>query len=320
MIDRRTVPAIGETLRYLRMSGVFYCPSELSEPWGLELPPIEGCVWFHVVTSGTCTIDVHGDTRTVRTGDLVLVPHGTGHRAWGAIPAPTPIVWDLPHDYMSDQYAVLRHGGGGELTTVVCGGVRFDHPGARHLIDALPSVIHIESSRSTRADWMRATLELLGDETRQVGPGSDAVVSRLCDIVVIQAIRTWIERDPAARTGWLGALHDDQIGAAIARIHADPGHDWSVGSLASSVAMSRSSFSARFTALVGEPVMGYVTRWRMLVAADRLQNGNGTVAKVAADVGYESEAAFNRAFKRIIGSTPGAVRAMKPVEEFALVV
>jgi AraC-like DNA-binding protein len=187
--------------------------------------------------------------------------------------------------------------------------VRFDHPGARQLIDALPPVIHIEASRSTRNDWMRATLELLADETREVGPGSDAVVSRLCDIVVIQAIRTWIERDPAARSGWLGALHDEQIGAAIARIHADPGRDWTVGSLAAEVAMSRSSFAARFTTLVGEPAMSYVTRWRMVVAADRLATGNASVAAVASDVGYESEAAFNRAFKRVIGSTPGVVRS-----------
>jgi AraC-like DNA-binding protein len=302
------VSAIGETLRYLRMSGIFYCPSELSEPWGIELPPLPGCVWFHVVTSGSCTIDVHGTTRTVSPGDLVLVPRGDGHRAWGTAAAPTPVVWDLPHDYVSEQYAVLRHGGGGAVTNVVCGGVRFDQPGARHLIDALPPLIHIEASRSTRTDWMRATLELLGDETREVSPGSDAVVSRLCDIVVIQAIRTWIERDPAARSGWLGALRDQQVGAAIARVHAEPERDWTVASLATEAAMSRSAFAARFTQLVGEPAMNYVTRWRMLVAADRLQNTEDTVATVAAGVGYESEAAFSRAFKRVLGSTPGVAR------------
>jgi transcriptional regulator GlxA family with amidase domain len=172
----------------------------------------------------------------------------------------------------------------------------------------LPALIHIEASQSTRTDWMRATLELLGDETRQVSPGSDAVVSRLCDIVVIQAIRTWIERDPAARSGWIGALHDEQIGAAIARVHAEPERNWTVASLATEVAMSRSTFAARFTQLVGEPAMNYVTRWRMLVAADRFQTSDATVAAVAAAVGYDSEAAFSRAFKRVIGTTPGVVR------------
>ncbi|MFV2039987.1 MAG: AraC family transcriptional regulator [Acidimicrobiales bacterium] len=308
MANEPTVPAIGEALRYVQMSGIFYCPSELTEPWGLELPPMPNCVWFHAVTAGVCNIEVHGDTRRLGAGDLVLVPHGTGHRAWGAQPAPTPNVFDLPHDYFSDQYALLRHGGGGDQTNVVCGGIRFDHPAARHLVDSLPTLIHIEASRSTRADWMQATLELMAEETQHVRPGSEAVISRLCDIVVIQAIRTWIERDPAAQTGWLGALRDQQIGTAIARIHANPERDWTVATLADEAAMSRSAFAARFTELVGESAMRYVTRWRMHVALELLRQGDGTVAAAAAQVGYDSEAAFSRAFKRVIGTTPRAAR------------
>ncbi len=290
------------------MSGIFYCPSEMTEPWGLELPPMADCVWFHAVTTGRAHIEVDGETHSVGAGDLILVPHGHGHRAWGADPAPTPDVFTLPHDYYSDQYALLRHGGGGERTHIVCGGIRFDHPSARHLVQMLPPLIHIEASRSTRADWMQATLELMAEETREVRPGSEAVVSRLCDIVVMQAIRMWIERDPAARTGWLGALRDETIGAAIARIHSDPAADWSVASLAEVAAMSRSAFAARFSELVGEPVMHYVTRWRMNVAFDLLRSGERTVATVASEVGYDSEAAFSRAFKRVTGSTPRSAR------------
>ncbi len=303
------VAAIGEALRFVQMSGIFYCPSHLTEPWGLELPPMGDCVWFHALLTGQATLEVEGQRRTVRPGDLVLVPHGTGHRAWGRDDqAPTPSVYDLPHDYLNDQYAILHHGGGGERTDIVCGGIRLEHPAARQLIASLPSVIHIEASHSIRADWMRATLELMAEETQQVRPGSEAVVSRLCDIVVIQAIRTWIERDPAAQTGWLGALRDEQIGTAIARIHANPEHNWTVAALADEVAMSRSAFAARFTNLVGEPVMRYVARWRMHAALDLLQTSDATVAAVAAQVGYESEAAFSRSFKRIIGTTPRSAR------------
>jgi len=302
------IPPLGEALRYVQMSGVFYCPSVLTEPWGLELPPIEDCVWFHAVTVGQVTLDVGGERRTVRAGDLVLVPHGTGHRAWGSEEAPTPSVFELPHDYVTDQYAVLRHGGGGERSEVICGGIRLEHPAARQLVASLPAVIHIEASRSTRADWMRATLELMAEETQSVRPGGEAVVSRLCDIVVIQAIRTWIERDPAAQTGWLGALRDEQIGAVIASVHRYPEYDWTVASLADEVAMSRSAFAARFTDLVGEPAMRYVTRWRMFVALDRFQRSDATVASVASDLGYESEAAFSRAFKRVIGESPRVAR------------
>ncbi len=299
---------LGEALRYIRMSGIFYCPSELTEPWGLELPAMDRCLWFHVVTSGRCTVQVDGhEAIDVEAGDLVLVPHGTGHRAWGAEPAPTPPVLDLPHEEMSEHFAVLRHGGGGALTQVVCGGVRFDHPAARHLVDALPPLVHVRAAHTRRSDWIHAVLGLIADETRGVRPGSDAVVSRLCDVVVIQAIRSWIESDPAAQTGWLGALRDDQIGAAIALVHTEPSADWTVASLASRVGMSRSAFAARFTELVGEPVMRYVTRWRVYQALDLLETTDLTVPSVATRVGYESDAAFSRAFKRVVGETPGAV-------------
>ena len=305
------VSAIGEALRFVQMTGVFYCPSIMSEPWGLELPPMDDCVWFHALTSGQATLEVEGEVRTVTAGDLVLVPHGTGHRVWGRDEAPTPLVFDLPHEEINEHYAILRHGGGGDLTNVVCGGIRFEHPAARQLVASLPPVIHIEASQSTRSDWMRATIDLMAEETQHLAPGSEAVVSRLCDIVVIQAIRTWIERDPAAQTGWLGALRDEQIGTAIARIHAEPARDWSLASLADEVAMSRSAFAARFTELVGESAMRYVTRWRMHVALDILRRTDQTIAVTAAQVGYDSEASFSRAFKRVIGESPRDARRQR---------
>jgi AraC-like DNA-binding protein len=305
MTTATTVPVLGEALRFVQMTGIFYCPSELTEPWGLELPPMDDCLWFHVATHGSCTIEVDdGETQTLQPGDLALVPHGRGHRLLGSQPAPTPSVFDLPHEYVGENYGVLRHGGEGERTNLVCGGVRFDHPTSRHLLEAMPALVLVKTSQSPRADWMRATLDLIAEETQHVRPGSDAVVSRLCDILVIQGLRTWIEQDPAAQTGWIGALHDHQIGHAIARIHADPAHDWTVAGLAEEVAMSRSAFAARFSELVGEAAMRYVTRWRMHLAFDLLQGGDTTVAAVGREVGYDSEAAFSRAFKRVMGTPP----------------
>lgn len=300
---------IGDALRHLRMTGVFYCPSTLTEPWGLSLPPMPDCIWFHIVTSGSCTFEAaDGSRSTLRSGDLVLVPHGDGHRAWGTTEAPTPSVLDLPHDDLTETYGVLRYGGGGEATTLVCGGVRLDHPAARRLSRALPALLHVVGDQMPRSDWLRATLDLIGDETREVRPGSDAVVSRLCDIIVMQALRTWIETDPAARQGWLGALQDPQVGRAIAGIHAEPDRPWTVAGLAELAAMSRSAFSARFTDLVGEPVMQYVTGHRMQVARELLEAGDRTVASVGRAVGYDSEAAFSRAFTRVVGLPPSRVK------------
>ncbi|MAT07096.1 MAG: AraC family transcriptional regulator [Acidimicrobiaceae bacterium] len=299
---------LGDVLRLVQLSGVFYCPAVLTEPWGGSLPPEPNCLWFHVVLAGVCRITAaDGSTATIEPGDVALLPHGTGHTMMGSADAATPSVIDLPHDDESEHFGVLRHGGGGATTRLVCGGVRLDHPAARTLLDALPAIIVVRPDESSRRDWLRASLELMAEETRVVKPGGDVIVSRLCDIVVVQAIRAWIDHDPAARSGWIGALRDPRVGAAIAAVHADPAGRWTVSALAEIATMSRSAFAARFTELVGVPPLAYVMRWRMNVARQALLDGS-TVAAAARRVGYGSEASFTRAFTKTIGTTPGAVR------------
>jgi AraC-like DNA-binding protein len=241
-------------------------------------------------------------------GELVLVPHGQGHALLSEPGVPTPSVMDLPREMVSERYELLRHGGGGALTQAVCGAIRFDQPSARHLIEVLPETLHIEATGSSPDSWMPSLLRLMANEARELRPGGEEVITRLSDILVIQAIRTWLEADPAARTGWLGALHDPQLGRALALIHRQPEREWTVAELASELAMSRSAFSARFTKVVGEPVMQYVTRWRMQVALRSFEAGQTTTAELARKLGYRSEAAFARAFKRVLGVSPGAAK------------
>ena len=300
---------LGEALHFLRMSGAFYGRSELTAPWGITLPPMPGFLWFHVVTSGRGWLEGKGDPTQVGPGDLALVPHGEGHVLRSEPGAPAPGILELEREQVSERYEILRHGDGGAPTTLICGAVRFDHPAARNLVEMLPAIIHIGASSSPRMDWTRSTLRLMSAEAEELRPGGEAVITRLADILVIQAIRSWLESDPAARTGWLGALHDPQIGQAIALIHREPARPWTVASLAAQVAMSRSAFAARFTALVNEPAMSYVTRWRMHLALSALQDEGATVAELAGRLGYRSEAAFARAFKRVTGLPPGAVNA-----------
>jgi len=300
---------LGEALHFLRMNGAFYCRSELTAPWGLTLPPMPAYVWFHVVTNGRLWLEAgDADARVLAPGDLALVPHGEGHALRSEPGAPAPGILELERELVSDRYEILRHGAGGSPTSLICGAVRFDHPAARNLVAILPEIIHLEASGSAQMDWLQSTLRLMAAEARELRPGGEAVITRLGDILVIQAIRSWIETDPAARTGWLGALRDRQIGRAITLIHRDPARAWTVASLADELAMSRSAFAARFTELVGEPVMAYVARWRMQVAVSALREEGATVAELADRLGYQSEAAFSRAFKRIIGVSPGAVR------------
>jgi AraC-like DNA-binding protein len=300
---------LGEALHFLRMNGAFYCRSELSAPWGLTLPPMPSYIWFHVPTSGEALLETqNAGPELLRPGEFALVPHGEGHSLRSDAGAPAPGILELEREPVSDRYELLRHGGGGAPTILICGAVRFDHPAARNLVEILPPAIHLEPSGSPQLDWLQATLRLMAAEARELRPGGEAVITRLADILVVQAIRSWLESDPAAQTGWLGALQDKQIGRAIALIHREPARQWTVAGLARELAMSRSAFAARFTELVGEPVMHYVARWRMQVAVDSLRVGDASVGQLANLLGYRSEAAFARAFKRVIGVPPGAVR------------
>jgi AraC-like DNA-binding protein len=308
---------LGEALHFLRMDGAFYCRSELSAAWGLTLPAMPGYLWFHVLASGRAWLETdQTQPSLLRPGDFALVPHGEGHRLRSDPEAPVPGILELEREAVSDRYEILRHGEGGAPSTMVCGAVRFNHPAARNLVEILPAAIHMEATNSPQLDWMQSTLRLMAAEAKELRPGSEAVITRLGDILVIQAIRSWIETDPAAQTGWLGALQDRHIGRAISLIHRDPATPWTVASLARELAMSRSAFAARFTELVGEPVMQYVTRWRMLVAVDALREDGATVGELAMRLGYRSEAAFARAFKRVVGVPPGAVRRRVAAEPF----
>lgn len=300
---------LAEALYLVRMRGVFYSHTEVTSPWGLEMPPFANCLSFHVVASGGCWLELDGQPPVyLRAGDLALVPHGRGHLLRSDPGADLDgRVDQLPQQMVSEHYSLLRCGGGGAPSTLVCGIVSFDQPTIGRLLDLLPPLIHIDTS-DDRDSRIGDTLRLMSSELRRLRPGGEAVTTRLADILVIEAIRTWLASDSDAGTGWLGALQDPQLGRAIAAIHRAPGYDWTVESLAREAAMSRSAFAARFTELVGEPAMRYVTRCRMDVARARLERGDTTVAAVATELGYLSDASFSRAFTRTVGSSPGAVR------------
>ncbi len=299
--------ALGESLHFLRMSGAFYARSEFTAPWGLALPAMPGHVMFHVVTQGQCWLELEGEENLpLRPGDFTLVPHGQGHRLTSTPGASAIDLFDVHREQVSDLYEFIEHGGGGEPVSMICGAVQFDHPAAQRLIDLLPKAIHLESWREPQAEWMQSTLRLMADEARELRPAGEAVITRLADILVIQAIRAWVMSQPTG-TGWLGALRDREVGRALAHIHRHPDRDWTVASLAREVSMSRSAFSARFTELVGEAPMAYLTRWRMELAVTWLRSAEVRLADLPRRLGYSSDAAFSRAFKRTIGVSPGAI-------------
>jgi AraC-like DNA-binding protein len=296
---------LGGVLGDLRIQGTFYCRAEGSAPWGVEMPALDGCMSFHVVTEGACLLEVDGVRHELRAGDLALVPHGRGHLLRSGAGAPIAGRADLlPQEYLGEHYSVLRLDGGGAPARLVCGVVQPERPGAAHLLDLLPPVLLVPGGSGS--GWLPVLLGMIAEEVRADRPGAEAVVTRLADVVVVQAIRAWLD-DGAAGPGWLRALRDPQVGRAVACVHQDPGAAWTLDRLAREARMSRSAFAARFTELAGEPALRYVTRWRMHLATVALGRG-ARVGELSRRLGYDSDAAFSRAYKRVNGVPPVSVR------------
>jgi AraC-like DNA-binding protein len=300
---------LGETLHLLHLTGTLYCRSELTAPWGIDLPPLEGCMMLHVITAGGCWLEVRPDRPCwLPQGSVALVPHGVGHILRSDPRAPLAPLFDIPVEQVSERYEIMRHGGGGDLTQVICVVVRFDHVAAQQLVALLPNMIQLNPWKDDAGAWLQDSLRFISREAAELRPGGETVITRLADILVIQMIRAWIDSAPEDQQGWLAALRDPQIGRALAAIHRAPQQAWRVAELAQSVGMSRSAFSSRFTQLVGSPVMRYLTHWRLQLARTHLRETSDPLARIAERVGYESEAAFCRAFKRMFGVPPGRVR------------
>ncbi len=307
---------LGEVLQLLQLSGVLYCNAEFTDPWGIEVPELPGVMNVEVVTSGHCWIEIDGEAPVfLPEGSLVLIPRGRRHRLRGNPGDRTTDLEDIPVERVGDRFEIMRFGGGGRPTEVTYYGVRFDPYLAARLIRLLPEMLHLRTHVDD-GSWLHSTIRFIAEEARQRLPGSETVITRLADILVIQAIRTWIESVREESQGWIAALHDRQVGRAMALMHRQPERDWSVAGLAAEIGMSRSGFAARFTELVGEPVLRYLTALRMQLAHRELQQTSDSVAQSAARVGYHSEPAVYRAVKRVMGRPPGAVR--KSVRESAL--
>ena len=235
-----------------------------------------------------------------------MVPHGTEHQLVSHPDQTVTPLTDIPIQQITERFERMNFGGGGERTAISYCGVRYDELAARRLLPVLPLVIHVDSLAQEN-EWLLHTSRFITMEANATRPGSEAVITRLADVLVVQAIRAWfISAD--GQHGWLAALRDRQIGKALALIHRDAAKEWTVELLASEVGMSRSALSARFGDLVGQSVMQYVTEWRMQLAREELAETGQTIASIVDRYGYQSEAAFSRAFKRVFGVSPGSVR------------
>ncbi len=298
--------AMSDVLALVRMRGEFVCANEYSAPWAFSFrKPV---AHFHIVERGAAWITVDGANPVrIETGDLAILPLGAGHvlsadRTGDAV----PIEQAVQHSAVRDG-SVFKLGGGGAETHVVCGQFSFAGVLAPKLLTVLPPLMHIAARPGQPLEWLRLTTHFLVEETRQPKPGSAIMVTRLLDLLFIQAVREWGTRNPS-NLGWLSGLGDPVVGRALSAIHDDPGRDWTVADLADLAGLSRSAFASRFAVVVGKSPLKYLATWRLDLAADHLRAGTLRVAEIAELVGYGSEAALNRAFKSQFGVTPGAFR------------
>lgn len=299
---------LAEILQDLRIAGVEYGHCRLRRPWGVEMPA-DGGARFHFVVSGVAWLRLpEREPLRLEAGDAALLPQGGAHALSDEPARPTTPLAVLPRHRIGERTYQLDAGGDGSVTVLSCCAIEFGEPALGPLRDLMPELLLVRRAAAGDA-LVPALLDALADEVMSPRLGSATVMTRLADVVVVRLFRAWAE-DAAgeATTGWLAAMRDPRLGRALSAFHRAPEQPWTIGRLAAAAHMSRSSFCDRFAALVGTPPARYVARWRMRLAALWLQGGRRTIAEVADRLGYESEAAFSRAFKRMTGQPPSRSR------------
>jgi AraC-like DNA-binding protein len=298
-----------DVLNTLELKGWLSSHRELETPWRYDFAASKDSM-FHILSFGGAYLEVKGEAEPIRVedGDVVLFPTGHPHSLYDA---PTSPLTRLVHlDYNPQRgYEVVFREGAGPKPLLLCGAFHFDYPNNFPLLRRLPNLIHICETQGRVEEGFADIVRMIARESASQRHGADVMLNRLTELLFIQVIRLWIDQQAEASVGWVGALRDQPISAALGLIHQSPGHKWTVSELAEAVALSRSAFSARFTELVGEPPMTYLTRWRMLRATRLLKNDVG-METIAELLGYESEAAFRKAFKREMGIPPAQYRRL----------
>lgn len=332
---------LSDTLHVVRLSGAIFLNATLTKPFSIESPPqrdlaeylglSSDCVaLFHVLVRGQGWFTARGQEPVLlRSGDAIVFPQSTQHlMSSGDHRPPTPL-GALITKSDTDRFAAIKAGGPGEITNFICGYLHCDQR-FNPLIGALPPLIVIRGSAQQErrdasagrtqpssptvlhvheGDWLKGTLEHLVEEALEEQPGNAEMLARLSEILFVELVRRYMRQLPVSQQGWLAGVRDPLVGQVLRRLHARPEHPWTVEELADEVGIARSTLAKRFQALIGESPMRYLARWRIQLAKSLLKQPHARVAEVATRVGYDSEAAFSRAFRRHVGYPPAAWRA-----------
>jgi AraC-like DNA-binding protein len=303
--------ALSDVLRVAHLTGGVFLHADFTAPWCMAarvapehcapaLGPASHMILYHYVVEGELHIRVGGEDGEdilLRAGDVVLLPRNDLHLVGSDL--------NLPSVAGSD---IIHHGGGGKRTRMICGYLGCDSAEDNPVISTLPSLLKLDAEQGGAAEWIRSTFQYAADEVAAGRPGSETVLAKLSELLFVEAVRRYAEGLPQGQTGWLAGLRDPHVARALALLHRDIARPWSVDDLSREVGLSRSALADRFIGLIGMPPMHYVASWRMQVATQKLRSTNASLAQIADLVGYGSEAAFSRAFKKAFGTAPATWR------------
>ncbi len=317
--------ALSEVLKIVKLSGALFFNAEFSAPWcvassqssqvaPLLCPGADHVIIYHYLTDGRAYAQLPGgDRRDLGPGDVVIFPHGNAHilgggPSKGSGPSKPVDSLKIFAKSLSNGLKVARYGGGGELTKFVCGFMACDPSLSEVVLAGLPSMFVVNIANDSAGQWLANSIQFSVREAGGPGTGSEVVLAKLSEVLFVETLRRFIQELPDRQKGWLAGARDPVIGEALALMHKDPAHAWTIANLAHRVGVSRTRFAERFRHFLCEPPMAYLARWRLKLAAEKLVSSDANVGEIAAEVGYASEAAFNRVFKREFGCPPAQFR------------
>jgi len=313
---------LSEVLKAVKLDGALFYNAEFSAPWAAHSidartvtsylsPNSQHVIIFHLLTEGHGYAYVAGDDRPIplNAGDILIVPHGDAHILGNGLRVTPVDRAQVLEQVLSQGLKVSRMGGGGETTKFVCGYMACEPQLSQVFLGGLPPILKINIRDDASGKWLENSIRYSVDNVDPSRPGDETVLAKLSEVLFVETLRRYIALLPGEQTGWLAGVRDPEVGKALALLHRKPAHPWTIAALANEVGISRTVLTERFRRYLSETPIAYLTRWRLQLGAQLLKSTNSSVAHIAAEVGYESEASFNRAFKREFGHPPARFRS-----------
>jgi len=312
---------LSEVLKVVKLAGAMFYNAEFTAPWSFRAPP--SCnvapyvsssaghvIIYHLLTEGRASARLEdGKDLALQAGDIVIFPHGDAHIIENGHPTVTVDNEKELARIFAEGLKLSRAGNGGEMTKFVCGYMACDPQLSKVFLNGLPSIFKVNIRDDASGKWLENSIRFSVNEADASRAGGEAVLAKLSEVLFVETLRRYIAQLPTEQTGWLAGARDPEVGKTLALMHRSPAHPWTIATLAKDVGVSRSVLAERFRHYLGEPPMSYLTRWRLQLGAQMLATTSYSVAQIAAEVGYESEAAFNRAFKREFNLPPARFRS-----------